>query len=155
LPIGDAKALYNSSQTAYRTGASSLKSPLNTLECAAATGRINDETNLVCRPAREPQPPNFVRGTEMKIKLALSALAAAFVLGACGGGGGDAADQAADSASQAADAAGEAADSAGQAVDAAADAAGAAADAAGQAADDAAADTMAPAEAPAEPTPNP
>jgi hypothetical protein len=42
LPIGDAKALYNSSQNAYRTEASSLKTPLNTLECAAATGRINE-----------------------------------------------------------------------------------------------------------------
>jgi len=40
----------------------------------------------------------------MKIKLALSALAAAFVLGACGGGGGDATEQAGETAAPAAEA---------------------------------------------------
>jgi hypothetical protein len=110
-----------------------------------------NETKPLLLLSREPQPSKFFRGIEMKIKLALSALAAAFVLGACGGGGGDAADQAAESASEAADAAG-------QAADASADAAGAAADAAGQAADaagDAAADAAAMEPATTEPAPAP
>lgn len=95
-----------------------------------------NETNSFAEDARSYKPSNSFRGIEMKIKLALSALAAALVLGACGGGGGDAADQ-------------PAADTTGQATDEAATDAGAAVDQASEM------PAEAPAEAPAETPPAP
>jgi hypothetical protein len=122
--------------------------------------RRRDRANSM-RPTHSPLTRDsltfqFFRGIEMKMKLALSALAAALVLGACGGK--EAAEEAADAAGQAAEATAEAVgeaaeattEAAGEAAEATAEAAGEAAEAAG-----AAAEAAAEAAAPAEPAPAP